>query len=312
MLDSRGQPLGAELRLAEIEVIRPNLPVGPAALPVRVETDATFDRAVRLVGYSLGDGPFKAGESLPITLFWASLADQPGPLTVFIELRTGAGQQALWYESPPIWPSPEWQPGDLLRDPHDLPIPPMFPPDTYELVVGLLDPHQARLKVNQADHLPLTRITTIDRPHVFELPRPQIPLAVTFGNQAQLIGLDLPTLRVKAGDQLPLTLHWQAMDTLDKSWTVFVHLINGDGEIVSQQDQIPGGGQYPTTGWLPHEYLADSYSLDIPAGARPAQGAYRLDIGLYDANDFSRLPVMEAGEVIDDHIVLESWPITIE
>jgi hypothetical protein len=63
---------------------------------------------------------------------------------------------------------------------------------------------------------------------------------------------------------------------------------------------------------VPGEYLIDDYRLLIPADTLPGQETYLLKIGLYDADDFSRLPVMEAGKFIDDHLTLESWPISIE
>ncbi len=312
LLDLSGQPQGAELLLTEVEVIVPDPPVGPAALPVQFETNFTFGPAVRLVGYSLGDGPFKAGETLPLSLFWDSLVDQPGPLTVLVELRDAADQQVVWHEQPPIWPSPNWRRGDTLRDPHDVRLPPMLPPGQYELAVGLLDSTGTRLPAGQDDEVRLTTVTTVDRPHTFAPPSPQIPLAANFGDQARLVGLDLPQTRVKAGESLPLTLHWQASDTFDKNWTVFVHLIDGDGRLVTQQDQTPGGGQFPTTGWLPGEYLTDPYTLHIPADTPAGREAYRLELGLYDPNDGIRLPLLAAGQIVGDHLLLESWPITVE
>jgi len=107
-------------------------------------------------------------------------------------------------------------------------------------------------------------------------------------------------------------LYWQAIATIDKNWTVFVHLTDGDGQIISQQDQIPGGGQFPTTGWVPNEYLVDNYNLLIPADIPSSPQPYLIKIGLYDAVDFSRLPILEAGEIVSDHFTLDSWPILIE
>jgi hypothetical protein len=312
LLDAEGQPLGAELLLNEIKVFRPDPPVGPAALPPQIATNADFGQQIRLVGYSLGKGPFKAGEPLPLNLFWQSQAGGPGPLTVFVELKNGSGQQVVWYERAPIWPTSEWQPGDLLRDPHDAPLPPTLPPGRYELVVGLLTSRQTRLKSDGRDHLILTSVTTIDRPHNFDPPKPQISVTVNFSDRAKLVGLDLPQTRIKAGESLPLTLHWQALAAFDKSWTVFVHLVDTQGKIVSQQDQIPGAGQFPTTGWVPDEYLVDAYNLIVPADTPPGQANYLLEVGLYDANDFSRLPITQAGDIINDHVVLDSWPISVE
>jgi 4-amino-4-deoxy-L-arabinose transferase-like glycosyltransferase len=310
LLDAAGQPLGAELPLTEIEVVRPSPPVGPDALPVEVSRLADFGPTVQLRGYSLGRGPFKAGETLPLTLFWQALTVGPPELQIFVELQNLAGEQVMWYQRPPVWASNQWQPGDLTRDPHNVPLPPTLSPGNYRLRVGLLAPEQIRLPVNGGDSLLLTTIATIDRPHNFESTAPQHSLDVNFGGQVSLTGLDLPMTRPAGGETLPLTLHWRTIETPVKSWTVFVHLMDEAGQIVSQQDQIPGGGQFSTTGWLPGEVLTDSYRLQLPVDMPP--GRYRLRIGLYDTNDFSRLPVMDDGQVVGDHVVLENWPITVQ
>lgn len=315
LLDATAQPLGAELLLGEVKVVDPDPPAGPAALDIQVAAGAVFGREVRLVGYSLGQGPFKAGEVLPFNLFWESLTDAPDPLTTIIQLQdTVTGQPVFSLERTPIRPTSEWQTYTLLRDPYDLSLPPALPPGNYRLVVALLTPEQTRLKVGESDQLALTLVQTIDRPHIFEAPSPQFPLAANFSNQARLAGVDLPDITVKAGGNLPLTLYWQALAPLDRSWKVFVHLVDGQGKIVSQQDQIPGAGQFPTTSWLPGEYVVDSYNLSIPADTPPGRQLYRLEIGLYDANDvgLSRLPVVEAGQMVDNHLVLDRWPISVE
>ncbi|NJN94694.1 MAG: hypothetical protein HC875_11670 [Anaerolineales bacterium] len=271
--DAQGQAMGAELLLSEVEVIDPNPPVKVSALPVETFTEAVFGQEVRLVGYSLGHGPFKAGQSLPLNLFWESLADAPGPLTTVIQLQDSAGQVVFSYEREPLRPTAQWQRGTLLRDPYDLPLPPTLPPGDYRLTAALTTPAQTRLAVGQDNQLILTTITTIDRPHVFEAPAHQIELDVSFSEQAQLVGLDLPQSTATAGGSLPLTLYWQALAPLDRNWTVFVHLLDDNEQIISQQDQIPGAGQFPTTSWLTGEYLLDSYNLPIPADIPP--GTYR-------------------------------------
>jgi 4-amino-4-deoxy-L-arabinose transferase-like glycosyltransferase len=311
LLDAQGQPLGVELLLAEVEVVDPNPPVGPAALPIQIATEATFGQEARLVGYSLGHGPFKAGEILPLNLFWESLTNAPGPLTTVAQLQDMVtGQPVFSLERAPLRPTSQWQRHTLLRDPYDLSLPPTLPPGVYQLVIALLTPEQTRLTVNGRDQLLLTVVETIDRPHNFEAPTPQITLEANFSDQARLAGVDLPQATVKAGGNLSLTLYWQALAPLDRSWKVFVHLVDRQDKIVSQQDQIPGAGQFPTTSWLPNEYLVDSYNLAIPADTPPGRQAYRLEIGLYDAS--GRLSVVEAGEVVDDHLVLDKWPISIE
>jgi hypothetical protein len=267
---------------------------------------------VRLVGYSLGDGPFKAGERMPLNLFWETLSGGLPSLLVSLQLQDENGQSLVVYETEPVRSTQEWRPGYILRDPHDVPLSPTLPPGRYNLVLSLVTPEQARLKVKGQEQLLLTDITTVDRPRTFESPAFQFDLDVNFNDQARLVGLDLPQQSVKAGQGLPLMLYWQALSTFDRSWTVFVHLIDQKGQIVSQQDQVPGAGQFPTTGWLPDEYLTDSYHLQVPADTPAGEDAYLLEVGLYDANDFTRLPILEGGETAGDHVVLKQWPISVE
>jgi hypothetical protein len=228
---------------------------------------------------------------------------------VLAEFQDAAGNVAASFQQEPIWPTAKWRQGSVWRDPHNFILPPMLRPGDYRLVIALVTSEQNRLEVNGEEQLLLGNVTTIDRPRVFEPPVPEIELDVVFGQQARLVGLDLPQVQVKAGEILPLTLYWQALVPLDRSWTVFVHLINSEGNIVSQQDQIPGHGQFPTTGWVSNEYLVDPYNLSIPADTLPGNEVYKLRIGLYDANDFTHLPIIETGK---DYIILEKWPISIK
>lgn len=312
LVDEAGQPLGAELPLTEITLTPAQPPTGPAALPVQIPLAADFGPRLRLLGYTLGDGPFKAGESLPLTLFWQALADAPEAVTAQFELQDAAGQTVFSQTEPPLWPAPQWHQGDTFRDPHQLLLPPDLPPGQYRLSLALLNTAGQPLPTGNQAYLSLQTITTIDRPRRFEPPSPGVTLGVDFGGKAQLVGIDLPQTTVKPGRALPLTLYWQATARFDKNWTVFVHLMDSQGQIISQQDQTPGGGQFPTLGWLPGEYLTDNYALLIPPDAPAGKSSYRLEVGLYDANDFSRLPVLKNGQIVGDHVTLDSWPILIE
>ena len=305
-----GQPQGIELSLGDIELIEPQPPVGAEALPLQIHTDAIFGNQARLVGYTLPKRPFKAGEPLPLTLFWESLAAPPADFEVAVELQDATGKVVLTVQQPPAWPAVNWRTGTLLQDPHDIALPPTLPPDDYLLTVALLKPSGERWPVAGMDRLPLRPISTVDRPRNFEAAIPQIALTANFGDVARLVGVDLPQQSVAAGGILPLSLHWQAQATADRSWKVFVHLTDAPGQRIAQQDQVPGGGQFPTTGWLPGEFLLDDYRLVVPPDAPP--GSYRLSVGLYDPNDFTRLPLLRDGQILSHQLTLESWPILVE
>ncbi len=118
---------------------------------------------------------------------------------------------------------------------------------------------------------------------------------------------DLDATVVEPGGVLHLTLYWQAKAQMEKSYTVFTHLLDTGGHIRAQQDSVPVHGARPTTGWFPGEVIRDDYELIVEADAPP--GDYIIEVGLYDANDptFPRLPVLdEADRIIGDKVIIVS------
>ena len=84
-----------------------------------------------------------------------------------------------------------------------------------------------------------------------------------------------------------MTLHWLVLETPDRNYHTFVHLLDASGRIVAQHDGPPGGSPVPTLGWVPGEYLTDSHLLQLPTD-RP-DGEYRLGVGFYDPLTEQRL-----------------------
>jgi mannosyltransferase len=126
------------------------------------------------------------------------------------------------------------------------------------------------------------------------------------GNKAALYGYDLSGDILRPGETLHLTLHWEALDSMDTSYTVFTHLLDGDSRVRGQMDSVPMGGARPTTGWVSGEYLRDEYQLTVDADAPP--GEYLIEVGMYDATtpDFRRLPLLDVtGNVLDNRILLD-------
>jgi hypothetical protein len=97
-----------------------------------------------------------------------------------------------------------------------------------------------------------------------------------------LLGYDT----AQSGKEFAVTLYWQALQTLNKDYTAFVHVLSpADGRLVDQRDRQPLDGQYPTGIWSPGEVVADTYTLPLPPGE------YRLAVGMYDLATMTRLKV---------------------
>jgi len=95
------------------------------------------------------------------------------------------------------------------------------------------------------------------------LPPTMTPLSVDL-RQVQLLGYELSSPQVRAGETLTVTLYWQAPHILIDSYKSFVHLTDASGQIVTQSDAVPGHWARPTYGWLPGQWVADPHTIQIP------------------------------------------------
>ncbi len=98
---------------------------------------------------------------------------------------------------------------------------------------------------------------------------------------------------VQAGSDLPVILTWHALGKLDAYYSVYLKLLDEQGNAVAGWDGEPGGGQAPTLLWVPGETIADKVNVPIPAGT--AAGEYRLVAGMYRAADLARCLTLDEG-----------------
>ena len=168
----------------------------------------------------------------------------------------------------------------------------------------LIPPQRSR------DFISLGTAAIRNRPRNFTPPTPQHTLDMRVGSVARLVGYDLSTTTVSPGEQITVTLYWQALASADTEYTVFVHLLDAAGRFRGQRDAPPGDGAFPTTGWIPDEYITDIHTLTIPADVSP--GTYMLQVGMYLPSTNARLPVRHpSGAEAGDAIPLSESPITI-
>jgi len=113
----------------------------------------------------------------------------------------------------------------------------------------------------------------------FATPQPQLPANVDFAQQIKLVGADLNS----ASDNLSLNLYWQALTQPEHAYTVFVHVLDAQGKLIAQQDNMPVHDQLLTSCWQPGEQVTDPYTIALPASSSSAAsievGLYRLDTG---------------------------------
>ena len=253
---------------------------------------ALFAGGPRLLGYDWSQpATALAGDALPITLLWQAATGRPDDVRLYLQLSSGAGvwRRDVGHALGGRYPADRWSPGELVRDAWPALLPADAPAGHYRVDLVATTPAGDRVL------LALGEVELKARPHSFEAPQPTRPQRAALGGQVELVGYDMPE-EAGPGEPLAVTLHWHALAESPKSYVRFVHLLDGEGRIVTQQDSVPGQSELPTTGWVPGEYLVDRVQLALPPDL-PA-GQYRLEVGFYDPVTGQRLADAEDRDAI--------------
>lgn len=84
---------------------------------------------------------------------------------------------------------------------------------------------------------------------------------------------------VQAGQTITTTLTWHALEPVPFNWTVFVHLVNEQGDIVAEHNSQPQAGLFPMSLWSTGDWVEDPHPLVLPHTLQP--GRYALRVGWY-------------------------------
>jgi len=134
-------------------------------------------------------------------------------------------------------------------------------------------------------------------------------LPVRFEKEIQLEGYELTSAQVGRTKHLVVLLYWKAHTKIDKDYTVFVHLVDRNGERVSGEDTQPANGSMPTTTWKIGTLVVDPHVLFIPLEVPPGPD-YHLEIGLYYLPTMERLSIIDASnQTRMDAVIIQ--PISI-
>jgi hypothetical protein len=272
---------------------------------------AEFDGALALDGFGLSSASPSPGGEMEITLNWQALEQVGAAYTAFLHLVAPNGTGVAGTDEPVLHGlyQPDLWPRDrILPDRHILTLPADLPPGRYRLDLGLYPTGQpdALLPVASSDHLPLAMLTVGKVPD----PEPPSTLAnVTFGDRVRLVGYDLDC--DPNAIACSVQLHWEALAAMDRDYTVFVHLVGADGDIVTQDDLPPGDPFFGTSTWLPGVQVLDRHLLTSTASV--PGGEYTIVAGLYYRPTEERLPAVDGqGNPVGDALPLATFSLGAE
>jgi arylsulfatase A-like enzyme len=105
-------------------------------------------------------------------------------------------------------------------------------------------------------------------------PTPTHPLSLRFGDVLDLLGFDLPTTEVAAGETVRMTLYYRVRARTPDLHTIGLRFSSDDEEPHSvwlDASHFPVLGFYRTTEWSPGEYLRDEVNLRVDRLTRPGR-----------------------------------------
>lgn len=272
---------------------KPVVEIPTRALPVYAEFGD-----VALVGYEHIDRRYQPGEQVMIKLYWEVLEQSEQDNSIFLSFIDDNGQEIGRYSSFPgagTLRTSTWEAGNIY-------------PDDYAVAIDQgafgrypfgMQVEWENLEINESISATnaegdiiepvLLDIGAVVSVRVDSSPQGFAELLLEeqpkFGEMILLREFLIDT------DRNEIVLHWQAETTPDESYTVFVHMLDEDGNIVEQADAPP---RLPTNYWrwgesylTYHEFPEDFNMLD-----------YTIIVGWY-LNDGLSYPRLEYSRTVE-------------
>jgi len=243
------------------------------------------------VGATAGTGqsPLPSGGEAWVVLQWRSLAELPTDYSVALYLLDQrdrvVGQADKLLLANNMRGTSQWTPGQDEMDYYVLPNLPATPPGEYHIEVSAYDPStMARLALQDEAGRVLGHSHTVGTLQIIQSAAPAVVQPMhgiedgELAPQLRLLGFDLPLAEANPGDDLAVSLYWQAVRDVSRDYVVVLQIRDASGSIWAQEQSRPAYGTYPTMLWEKGEVIRDWH--DVPVSADTPSGEYELYAGL--------------------------------
>jgi hypothetical protein len=302
-----------------------------AVSPLGIAAGTSGPDLVRLLPHHELEVPVGAASDLSITAFephshhfmqgypagfnlWWRVGRSPQAELVDVRLRGPETFEVGGFRlGPSFYPGPAWQAGDIIRQSISFKLPDTLPAGAYTVQVKPAPEGQAPVRESvpqsEAGWSSVASIHVEARSRQYSAPLLRTRRAGRFGDTLLLQGFQLGRARPHAGDQVPLTVYWKALERPNRLYAVFNHLRAPDGTVVWQGDSWPQDGLYTTDHWLRGEVVAETYMIPLPDDLPP--GVYTLYTGVYDPATGERLEATttRGDQLTNNELALFEWVI---
>jgi 4-amino-4-deoxy-L-arabinose transferase-like glycosyltransferase len=262
--------------------------------------DMTFqDTPIQLLGGVIESDDLHPGEVADVSLYWRALEPVRQDPFVFVQVLGKSDEPLVGVNCYPgggNFPATLWQPGVIYRDCYRLPVAAdAEAPTIVALHAGLRWRGDVYLVgvFPSGDPVPEPVLFDLAALRPARTPSADVTYSVDakLGDAITLVGYDLSAKEVQPGESFTVTLVWRADGVPAGDCTVFVHLVDEDGNLVAQDDHPPLMGEYRTSFWARGDVVRDTYTLTLDASQPPC--ACTLRVGLYDPEAEVRVPAYD-------------------
>jgi hypothetical protein len=268
--------------------------------PVAYPMEATFEGAIRLLGY---DAPRLAAarqDALHVTLYWQP--SEPVADSYHPRLRLTGPTGHVWWEEAghlPVsehYPTNAWRPGEVIPDHHEIPIAATLQPGDYCLEVGLFRPFAERgLPVGSGEADLVTLGTVTVKPGWEGKPlQPTLHRRDLIAPNLMLTGIDVPE-QARPGSQAKLWLHWQVLGSLPNYYPILGLRGEGSPGLLTQS---PWPKEYITSAWHTGQVMVTQHLVEVPTGLNGREGAIQVQLD-------DTAPILKVA-----HLRIEGVPVT--
>jgi hypothetical protein len=280
------------------------------AAQIETSADIVWDDGIALMGTTVSAQPVRQGGDVSLTACWRSNAVMTTDYVFFVHLIDHKGDslgQRDTYTGLGTFPTSLWRPGNMFCDTYLVPVTQQLSrPVVVDVSTGFYDyDTRQHFPARTLDGTPLEQAVV---GQVKLIPKSPVPITeqqqrskARFQQGIVLTGYTWSVNKISWGETVSVTVAWEAPGPLDKSYTIFAHLLNADGQMITQDDGLPQDGNYPTTFWGANEIIVDEREFTIPEGTVP--GPTQLLLGLYQLEGNRRLP-REAGAELPDAAII--------
>ncbi|MCC7447037.1 MAG: glycosyltransferase family 39 protein [Anaerolineae bacterium] len=274
----------------------------PSTPPAQYPIQQNFGDTIALVGYDLSTTTVKPGDTLWVQFYWRLLRQTDQALRVAVRL-TSLDERVEWVKvlsvNPGNYNTRGWPLDTYTMDRYTFTIPRDMPPFVAHLKVAVFPfdmPYNPLQTSNGEKEYTLTDMRVTGDYKVIA-DSDITHREVTFGDTIKLLGSGQ-----KVGDkgQSCLTFRWQQQNDPTGDYTVMIHWLDANGQMIGAADAPPLDGLYPTRLWRSGQTLDDVHCVSVPDEAKS------VAVGLYRQVDGQRLPAVDGAGVRlkDDALII--------